>query len=470
MRKENELKLNNSANENDEFKNVRENKMGIMPVNRLLISMSLPIIISMLVQALYNIVDSIFVAQINETALTAVSLAFPVQNLMIAIASGTGVGVNSFVSKCLGAKDYKFANKAANISILLAVINWIVLLFFGVFLSHWFFKVQTSDAQLIEYGYNYLSIVCIFSFGIFGQIMGERLLQSTGKTIYTMITQGIGAIINIIFDPILIFGMFGFPEMGVSGAAAATVLGQIVAMILAVIFNIKINKELKFDLRQILPQKHIVASIYKVGVPSILMIAIGSVMTFMMNKILIGFTATATAVFGVYFKLNSFIFMPIFGMNNGMVPIVAYNYGAKKHDRIIKTMKLSITYAMSIMILGLIIFQVFPKQLLGMFNASSDMIAIGVPALRIISISFIAAGFGIVTLSVLQALGQGLYSLIVSVSRQLVVLIPVAFLLSRLGVLDMIWWSFPIAEVAAVILCIIFLGRTFKKLGINKTV
>lgn len=464
-------KKNNEVNqsaEESELKKVRENKMGTMPVNRLLISMSLPIIISMLVQALYNIVDSIFVAQINETALTAVSLAFPVQNLMIAIASGTGVGVNSFVSKCLGAKDYKFANKAANISILLAVINWIVLLIFGVFLSHWFFRVQTNDEQLIEYGYNYLSIVCIFSFGIFGQIMGERLLQSTGKTIYTMITQGIGAIINIIFDPILIFGMFGLPEMGVSGAAAATVLGQIVAMILAVIFNIKINKELKFDLRQILPQKHIVSSIYKVGVPSILMIAIGSVMTFLMNKILIAFTATATAVFGVYFKLNSFIFMPIFGMNNGMVPIVAYNYGAKKHNRIIKTMKLSVTYAMSIMIIGLIIFQVFPKQLLGLFNASSDMIAIGVPALRIISISFIAAGFGIVTLSVLQALGQGLYSLIVSVSRQLVVLIPVAFLLSRLGNLDLIWWSYPIAEVAALVLCIVFLARTFKKLNIKK--
>lgn len=471
MTKANENNINssnNSADEKDELKNVRENKMGIMPVNRLLISMSLPIIISMLVQALYNIVDSIFVAQINETALTAVSLAFPVQNLMIAIASGTGVGVNSFVSKCLGAKDYKFANKAANVSIFLAVVNWIVLLVFGIFLSRWFFKVQTSDALLIEYGYNYLSIVCIFSFGIFGQIMGERLLQSTGKTIYTMITQGIGAVVNIIFDPILIFGLFGFPKMGVSGAAAATVMGQIVAMILAIIFNIKINNELKFDLRKILPQKHIVASIYKVGVPSILMIAIGSVMTFMMNKILIGFTATATAVFGVYFKLNSFIFMPIFGMNNGMVPIIAYNYGAKKHDRIIKTMKLSITYAMSIMLLGLIIFQVFPKQLLGMFNASGDMIAIGVPALRIISISFIAAGFGIVTLSVLQALGQGLYSLIVSVSRQLVVLIPVAFLLSRLGVLDLIWWSFPIAEVAAVILCIVFLKMTFKKLGINK--
>lgn len=472
MAKENENNingLNNSSNENDELKNVRENKMGTMPVNKLLITMSLPIIISMLVQALYNIVDSIFVAQINETALTAVSLAYPVQNLMIAIASGTGVGVNSFVSKCLGAKDFKFANKAANVSISLAVINWLILLVFGIFMSRWFFKVQTDDALLIEYGYQYMSIVCIFSFGIFGQIMGERLLQSTGKTIYTMITQGIGAVINIIFDPILIFGFLGFPKMGVAGAAAATVLGQIVAMLLAVWFNIKINKELKFDLRKILPKKNIVLNIYKVGLPSILMIAIGSVMTFLMNKILIGFTATATAVFGVYFKLNSFIFMPIFGMNNGMVPIIAYNYGAKKYDRIIKTMRLSITYAMSIMLLGLIIFQVFPKQLLGMFNASGDMLAIGIPALRIISVSFIAAGFCIVTLSVLQALGQGLYSLITSISRQLIILLPVAFLLAQFNILNLIWWAFPIAEVAAVILCIVFLNMTFKKLGINNT-
>lgn len=454
-------------NEKDELKNVRENKMGTMPVNKLLISMSLPIIISMLVQALYNIVDSIFVAQINETALTAVSLAYPVQNLMIAVASGTGVGVNSYVSKCLGARDYKFANKAANVSVFLAILNWLALLCFGIFFSRWFFRLQTSDPMLIEYGHQYLSIVCIFSFGIFGQIMGERLLQSTGKTIYTMVTQGVGAIINIIFDPIMIFGMFGFPEMGVSGAALATVLGQIVAMILAVIFNVCVNKELKFDLRKILPQKKIVAAIYKVGVPSILMIAIGSVMTFLMNKILIAFTATATAVFGVYFKLNSFIFMPIFGMNNGMVPIIAYNYGAKKHDRIIKTIKHSIIYAMSIMVLGLVIFQVFPKQLLEMFNASEDMLSIGIPALRLISLSFIAAGFGIVTLSVLQALGQGVYSLIVSVSRQLVVLIPVAFFLSLLGQLDLIWWSFPIAEVVALILCIFFLKKTFLKLGIH---
>lgn len=450
-------------------KEVKENKMGAMPVNKLLITMSLPIIISMLVQALYNIVDSIFVAQINENAPTAVSLAYPVQNLMIAIASGTGVGVNSFVSKCLGSKDFKFANKAANVSIFLAIMNWLVLLVFGIALSRWFFTVQTDNAEIIEYGYEYLSIVSVFSFGIFGQIMGERLLQATGKTIFTMITQGAGALINIIFDPIMIFGLIGFPAMGVAGAAVATVMGQIAAMVLAIVFNIKFNKELKFDLRKILPQKRIVANIYKVGVPSILMIAISSVMTFAMNKILIAFTSTATAVFGVYFKLNSFLFMPVFGLNNGMVPIVAYNYGAGKYPRIVKTMKLSIIYAVVIMNLGLIIFQLFPAQLLGLFNASPDMIAIGVPALRIISISFIAAGFSVVTLSVFQALGQGVYSLIVSVSRQLVILVPVAYIMSKFENLELIWWSLPIAEIASLLLCIVFMRTTFKKLNIPFT-
>lgn len=443
-----------------------ENKMGIMPVNRLLITMSLPIIISMLVQALYNIVDSIFVARINENALTAVSLAFPVQNLMISIASGTGVGVNSFVSKSLGAKDFKTANKAASVSIFLAVMNWVVIMIFGLLMSRKFFTIQTGDVQIVEYGYQYLSIITLFSFGVFGQIMGERLLQATGKTIYTMVTQGIGAVINIIFDPIFIFGMFGLPAMGVRGAAIATVMGQIVAMLLAVFFNARVNKELKFRLKQMLPRLDMLANIYKVGAPSILMMAISSVTTFIMNKILIVFTSTATAVYGVYFKLNSFIFMPIFGLNNGMVPIIAYNYGAKKYPRIIKTMRLSITYAMAVMILGLLIFQFFPRQLLWLFDASPDMLAIGVPALRIISISFIAAGFCIVTLSVLQALGQGLYSLITSASRQLLILVPAAYILSLFGRLGLIWWSLPIAEVASVILCIVFLRLTFKKLDI----
>ena len=443
-----------------------ENKMGIMPVNRLLITMSLPIIISMLVQALYNIVDSIFVARINENALTAVSLAFPVQNLMISIASGTGVGVNSFVSKSLGAKDFKMANKAASVSIFLAVMNWVVIMIFGLLMSRKFFTIQTGDVQIVEYGYQYLSIITLFSFGVFGQIMGERLLQATGKTIYTMVTQGIGAVINIIFDPIFIFGMFGLPAMGVRGAAIATVMGQIVAMLLAVFFNARVNKELKFRLKQMLPRLDILANIYKVGAPSILMMAISSVTTFIMNKILIVFTSTATAVYGVYFKLNSFIFMPIFGLNNGMVPIIAYNYGAKKYPRIIKTMRLSITYAMAVMVLGLLIFQFLPRQLLWLFDASPDMTAIGIPALRIISISFIAAGFCIVTLSVLQALGQGLYSLITSASRQLLILVPAAYILSLFGRLGLIWWSLPIAEVASVILCIVFLRLTFKKLDI----
>ncbi len=444
----------------------KENKMGTMPVNRLLITMSLPIIISMLVQALYNIVDSIFVARINENALTAVSLAFPVQNLMISIASGTGVGVNSFVSRSLGAKDYKLADKAANVSIFLAIVNWAVIMVFGFIMSRRFFEIQTSDPQIVEYGYQYMSIITIFSFGVFGQIMGERLLQATGKTIYTMVTQGIGAVINIIFDPIFIFGLLGMPAMGVSGAAVATVMGQIIAMLLAVFFNIKVNKELKFDLRRILPRRDIVANIYKVGAPSILMMAISSVTTFIMNKILIAFTSTATAVYGVYFKLNSFIFMPIFGLNNGMVPIIAYNYGAKKYPRIIRTMLLSITYAMAVMIIGLLIFQLMPRQLLWLFDASEEMIAIGVPALRIISISFIAAGFSVVTLSVLQALGQGLYSLITSASRQLIILVPVAYLLSKLGNLELIWWSLPIAEAACVLLCFVFIGKTFRKLDI----
>ncbi len=444
----------------------RENKMGVMPVNRLLITMSLPIIISMLVQALYNIVDSIFVAQINENALTAVSLAFPVQNLMISIASGTGVGVNSFVSKSLGAKDFKTANKAASVSIFLAVVNWLVMLVIGLTMSRKFFTIQTSDPQIVQYGYQYMSVVTIFSFGLFGQIMGERLLQATGKTIYTMITQGIGAVINIIFDPIFIFGKFGLPAMGVTGAAAATVMGQIVAMLLTIVFNIKVNRELRFSLKKMLPRLDIIANIYKVGLPSILMMAISSLTTFIMNKILIAFTSTATAVYGVYFKLNSFIFMPIFGLNNGMVPIIAYNYGAKKYSRIIKTMRLSITYAMAAMLVGFLIFQIFPRQLLWMFNASPEMTAMGIPALRIISISFLAAGFSIVSLSVLQALGQGLYSLMVSVSRQLVILAPAAYLLSLLGRLELIWWSLPIAEIAAVALCLAFLARTFKKLGI----
>ena len=411
----------------------KENKMGVMPVNKLLLSMALPIMISMLVQALYNIVDSIFVAKISENALTAVSLAFPIQSLMIATATGTGVGVNAILSKSLGEKNFEKANRTAVNGVFLAVMSYILFVIIGLTVTMPFYRSQTSDAEILAYGKQYLTIVCVASIGLFAQIIFERLLQSTGKTIYTMITQGTGAIINIILDPILIFGLLGFPAMGVTGAAVATVAGQIVGGIMGVVINEKVNHEIKLIWKGFRPSLQMIGAIYRVGVPSIIMQAIGSLMTYGMNLILISFTSTATAVFGVYFKLQSFIFMPIFGLNNGMIPIVAYNYGAGKKERLIKTVKLSVAYAMAVMVIGFLIFQTLPQVLLQWFNASDRMMEIGVPALRIISISFLLAGFCIICGSVFQALGNGVYSMVVSIARQLVVLLPVAFLLSKLG-------------------------------------
>lgn len=434
-----------------------------MPINKLLITMSIPMILSMLVQALYNIVDSMFVSKISENALTAVSLAFPAQNLMIAVATGTGVGVNALLSKSLGEKNIKKADKVANNSIFLTICSYAVFALLGIFVSHTFFAAQTTNEEIIQLGVSYLTICLTASFGIFGQITFDRLLQSTGKTFYTMLTQGTGAIINIVFDPILIFGLFGFPKMGVSGAAAATVIGQIFACILSLFFNLKKNTEIHLSFRGIFPEKHIIAEIYSVGIPSIIMASISSIMTFGMNKILISFTTTATAVFGVYFKLQSFIFMPVFGLNNGMVPIVAYNYGARKPDRIIKTVKLSICYAVSLMLIGLFIFMVFPKQLLQIFNASDNMLAIGLPALRIISMSFLFAGYCIISSSMFQALGHGMLSMYVSILRQLVVLLPLAYLFSRLGKLNYVWIAFPGAEIASVIICTIFFRHIYRK-------
>lgn len=444
----------------------RENKMGTMPIGKLLITMALPMVVSMLVQALYNIVDSIFVAQISENALTAVSLAFPVQNLMIAVGTGTGVGINAILSKSLGEKNFKTANKTANMAIFLAFVSFLVFAVLGAVGSEWFFKVQTDDAEILHYGTQYLEICTIFSFGVFGQIACERLLQATGKTVYSMITQGTGAIINIILDPILIFGWCGLPEMGVAGAAAATVIGQIVAMLIGIWLNVKVNHEIKLQLREMRPEAALVKRIYAIGVPSILMASIGSVMTFALNKILMAFTSTATAVFGVYFKLQSFVFMPVFGLNNGMVPILAYNYGAKQRERIHKTIRLSAIYAVSMMLIGLAVFQTVPDLLLRMFNASDEMLAIGRTALRIISLSFLFAGFNIVSSSVFQALGKSIYSLLVSVARQLVVIIPVAYLLSLTGNLHAVWMAIPIAEVVAVVMCAIYLVRVLKKLDI----
>lgn len=442
-----------------------ENKMGIMPVNKLLLNMSLPMMIAMLIQALYNIIDSIFVAQISENALSAVSLAFPMQNFMIAVGTGTGVGVNALLSKSLGAKRIKIANKTANISIFLVFMNWLLFVCIGLFVSIPFLKGQTDVAEIVAYGDIYLKICCIASLGIFTEIALERLLQATGRTVYTMVTQGIGAILNIILDPILIFGMFGLPKMGVIGAALATVIGQFVAAGLALYFNLKKNHEIHFSWKNMLPQKFILAHIYRVAIPSILMVSIGSIMMFFMNRILATFTTTAIAVFGVYFKLQSFIFMPIFGMNNGMVPIIAYNYGARNKERIIKTIRYAVMYAMSMMLLGFALFQIIPDKLLLLFYASPSMLGIGVPALRFISISFLLAGFNIISSSVFQAMGNGVYSLIVSVIRQLFILVPVAYLLSRTGILDIIWLAFPIAEVCAALLCVFFLKKTLNLLN-----
>lgn len=436
-----------------------ENKMGVMPINKLLLSMSLPIMISMLVQALYNVVDSIFVARINENALTAVSLAFPIQSLMIALGAGTAVGVNAVLSKALGEREYEKVNKTAENAIFLVWVCYLVFLVVGIFATVPFYASQTDNAQILAYGKEYLTIVCICSFGLFNQMIFERLLQSTGRTFYTMITQGTGAIINIILDPILIFGLLGMPRMGVAGAAVATVVGQCTAGVLAIVFNLKANHDVHIQMKGFRPDKKIIKQIYAVGIPSIIMQAIGSVMVYGMNRILIAFTATATAVFGVYFKLQSFIFMPVFGLNNGMVPIVAYNYGAGHKHRLIQTVKLSILYAVGIMVVGLIILEVFTAELLGLFNASETMLAIGVPALRIISLSFVFAGFCIVAGSVFQALGNGVYSMIVSIARQLVVLLPVAYLLSKLGNVNYVWWAIPVAEIVSLLFSAFFLMK-----------
>ena len=436
-----------------------ENKMGIMPVPKLLITMSLPMVISMLVQALYNVVDSVFVAQINEAALTAVSLAFPVQNLMIAISAGTGVGINALLSRNLGERRFEEANAVARNGIFLGMLSYIIMALIGLFGSHLFFTIQTDDPQIIRYGTQYMLIITVASVGIFMQITFERLMQSTGKTIYNMITQGTGAVINIVLDPILIFGLFGLPRMEVAGAALATIIGQLVAVCMSLYFNCKKNTELNLNMKGFRPNKTIIANIYKVGVPSIIMQSIGSVMVFGMNKILMIFSSTATAVFGVYFKLQSFIFMPVFGLNNGMIPIVAYNYGAKDKKRIMKTIDLSVIIAVGIMIIGLAIFQLFPAQLLRLFDASEHMLEIGVPALRIISLSFIFAGYCIIVGSVFQALGNGVYSLIVSVARQLFVILPVAYVFAELFGLHMVWWAIPIAEIVSVLLSTLLFRR-----------
>lgn len=428
-----------------------------MPLGKLIITMSLPIMLSMLVQALYNVVDSIFVARISENALTAVSMAFPIQNLMIAVASGTAVGVNALLSRALGAKKFERVNKIAESAVMLVFLSYLVFLLVGIFGAHAFFAAQTDIEEIVESGTIYVSICCCLSIGCFFQIMFERMLQATGRTVYTMITQGTGAIINIILDPILIFGLLGMPRMGVAGAALATVIGQMVAGIMAMTLNHRKNVEVHIQLKGFRPEGRLIGEIYKIGVPSIIMMAIGSIMNFGMNQILLAFSATATAVFGVYFKLQSFIFMPVFGLNNGIIPIIAYNYGAQNRKRVTGAVKHGLAYAVGIMTIGFLLFQCIPEELLLLFDASETMLSIGVPALRIISIHFFMAAFGIACGSIFQALGFAVYSMIISIARQLVVLLPVAYNLAQFGNLNLVWWCFPIAEVVSLIMTILFL-------------
>ena len=443
----------------------RENKMGTMKIPKLLFSISVPIIISMLVQALYNIVDSIFVAQYDPGAGTgALGLAFPIQTLMIAVATGFGVGMNALLSRSLGQKDKKKADLVAGQGLLLTAAGYLIFLIFGLFLTKLFVGIQADEGSLLyTYSVDYISICTVFSLGVFTQVTCERLLQATGKSVLSMITQLAGALTNIILDPILIFGYFGLPEMGIKGAAIATVIGQFVSATVGIVLNLTKNPEITIRIKNLLPNGRVLGEMLVIAVPSVVMQAIGSVMTFSMNNILLKFSEDALNVFTVYFKLQSFIFMPVFGLNNGMVPIIAYNYGAKRPSRVYATMKLAAITAVAYMLLGFAAFQLIPRTLLGFFNASEAMLEIGATALRIISISFMMAGFSIVSISTCQALGRSIYSLIVSVIRQIVVLIPSAFLLSRLGDVSLVWWSFPIAEVVGVTCCIIFVRIVLKK-------
>ena len=441
---------------------VTENKMGTQPVGRLLAGMAIPMMISMLVQALYNIVDSVFVSRLSENALTAVSLAFPLQNLMIAVCAGTTVGMNALLSRSLGAKEQERADRAANTGIFLALASFVVFAIVGALFSRTFFLLQTDVPEIVDYGTDYARVCLCCSIGLFCQFTFERLLQSTGRTHLSMCTQILGAVTNIVLDPILIFGLLGFPRLEVMGAAVATVVGQCLAAVAALILNLKKNPDIHIRPRHIRGHGATVKNIYRIGLPSIVMQCIGSVMVFGVNRILISFTTTATAVFGAYFKLQSFIFMPVFGLNNGMVPIIAYNYGAKKPDRVKRTIKLAVLSAMGIMAVGFAVFEIAPGALLSFFDASENMLAIGAPALRIIALSFILAGFCIIAGSVCQAIGNPFYSLIVSVCRQLVVLLPVAWLLSQTGNLTLVWLAFPIAELMSLTLSIIFLRKTLR--------
>ena len=442
----------------------QENKMGVAPINKLLISMALPMMISMLVQALYNIVDSVFVAKLGQDAFNAVSFAFPVQNVMIAIASGTGVGVNALIARSLGARNRERANGFAMHGLFLALCSTVLIMAFGFFFSELFFRSQTSNENIIRMGKEYLLICCGISFGLMGQIVFERLLQSTGKTGLSMVTQGVGAVTNIILDPVLIFGWFGLPKMGVAGAALATVIGQIISFATGWYLNKKHNVELTLNIKGFKPDKKMIAEIYKIGFPSILMQSIGSVMTYMMNRLLIDIeeTETAAAVFGAYFKLQSFVIMPVLGLGNAVTPIVGYNLGAKRKSRMKKTYHCAIFYALCIMVVGTLLMFFIPRTLLSMFEASEEMLVIGEKALKIISPTFLIAAYGITTSNFFQACGKSVYSLLMSLFRQLVVLLPLAYLFGYTIGYEAVWYAIPLAELGSLTVAI-FGKRALKK-------
>ena len=445
---------------------LQENKMGIMPVGKLLLNMAIPMIISMLVQAFYNIVDSVYVSRISESAVTALSLAFPIQNVQIGFAIGIGVGVNSLLSKSLGQGNREMANRTAGNGIFLILIAVAALMLFGFFGTRPYYEIQSDVTETVEGGIIYSSICCIFTLGVFAEILFERLLQATGRTVHTMITQGVGALVNIVLDPVFIFGYFGIPAMGIAGAAVATVIGQWIAAALALFFNLKFNPDVQLRLKYIKPDWQAIRQILTVGIPTIIMNSIGSVLNFSMNQILLGFKAvgeTAAGVFGIYYKLQSFFFMPLFGINNATISIIAFNYGAKKPDRIIKTLKIATGIALGLMFAGLLAFQFIPQVLLGLFNPSDAFLEIGCSALRIISIHFPVAAICIVFSSSFQALGNGIYSTITSLCRQLIALLPAAYLLSLSGNLNDVWWSFPIAEVVSLAASLFFFVKIFRE-------
>lgn len=445
---------------------LRENKMRSMPEGKLLLTMALPLILSMWVQAFYNVVDSIYVSRVSESAVTALSLAFPVQNLQIGFSMGVAVGVNSLLSKSLGEGCREKADRVAGNGILLTGIITLAFMLFGIFGTRSYYTMQSDVAETVESGVAYTSICCIFTLGIFVEMLGERLLQASGRTVYTLYTQGTGAIINILLDPVFIFGYFGFPAMGIAGAAVATVIGQWIAAILSVFFNFRFNADVQFGLRYCKPKWDVIRPILTVGIPSAIMMAIGSVMTFGMNQIFQSFKTygeTATGVFGVYFKLQSFFFMPLFGLSNATISIVAFNYGARQPRRITRTLKLAVIGAVGFMLVGLGVFQFATRPLLEIFNPTPMFMEIGLSALRIVSLHFPLAAVGIALSASFQGLGNGIYSTITATCRQLLVLLPVAFLLSLSGNVHAVWWSFPIAEAVSLVVTLLLYRRIYRQ-------